>query len=431
MDSNQLMQERAKLNAEANKILEAAEREQRGLTADENDKWERIMSDADALAEKANLAAKREKTALVEAELNRSQRKTAPTAGLSVNRGRNEGNKSEAVRSWFLRGITRSASIEQIDNAIACGIDLSSRQTNVKLTPQFWGQEQRALANSGNWNVPDLGQQLDVALKFWGGAKNLVKVVPSSNGIAYPIPTLNDTNNKATIISEGATVSAPTDPTTGNVTLNAFKYSTGPLCVSLEMLQDSQVPVESIITGLVAERVGRAVNEHITIGTGSGQPYGLTARASNSSVVVGGTVASPTFSVDLIMDLIASIDPAYRNAPNFGFMMNDSTKWRFAKLKDSTGQYLLTPSVIAGQPDRIQGYPIYINQDMPSVAANAKIVLAGDYSRYTWREVLDVQFYRLDELYALQNQVAFMAVYRGDGNLINTNAVKYLSAPAS
>lgn len=427
MDSNQLMEERGRLNAEARKILEAAERENRSLSAEENDKWERIMNDADSLAEKANLAAKREKTNLVEAELNRSFRKTAPAPGQQYS-NRSEGNRSEALRSWFSRGASRAVSAAQIDNAAACGIDLSSRSFSVSLRSNH---EQRAIANSGALNVPDFGQELDVALKMWGGAKNLVKVVPSSNGVPYPIPTLNDTANMAGIIAEGATVTAPTDPSFNSVVLNAFKYSSGPIPVSIEALQDSIIPLEQEISGLVGERIGKVINKHITVGTGTNQPYGLCSRAADSGVVVGGSVASPTFSIDLAYDLLASIDPAYRNSPGFGFMMNDSIKWRFAKLKDSTGQYLLQPSVIAGQPDRLGGFPIYVNQDMPSMAAGAKIILAGDFKRYTWREVLDVQFFRLDELYALSGQVAFLAIYRGDGNLINTSAVKYMAAPAS
>lgn len=426
MDSTELKNERAKLLVEARKIVDKAEAEgNRSLNAEENQQWERMMGDVEVLSGKISTLEKREATAAAENEVNKSYRKTSPVAqAQSFSRSR-EGNRSEAMRSWFMRAANTGATSEQIDNAIACGIDLNSRFMNINLK-----SEQRALAN-GTLNIPDFGQEFDRALKAYGGAKNLVKNMQTTNGVSFNVPTVDDTSNMAVIVSEAGAIATNADPTFSSVSIGAYKYSTKAIQVSLELLQDSIIPLESLLTDLLAERLGRAINNHITVGTGSSQPYGLTARAGNSSVVVGGTVASPTFTIDLIYDLLASVDPAYRNAPGFGFMMNDAVKWRFSKIKDSTGQYLLQPSVVAGQPDRLAGYPIYVNQDMPAFAANAKIVLAGDYSRYLWREVSAVQFYRLDELYAIDGQVAFMALYRADGNLVNTNAVKYLAAPAS
>jgi HK97 family phage major capsid protein len=420
MDSLTMREERAKLVIEARKVIDQAEAEgNRPLTGEENQKWERLMGEVDSLAEKISTSEKREATSKAEAELSKSYRKTSPT----VHNTRKEGNRSEAMRSWFLRGANKGCSAEAIDNAAACGIDLSSRWMNVSLR-----SEQRALAN-GTLNIPDFGQGFDRALKAFGGAKNHVKNWQTANGVTVNVPTVDDTSNMATIVAEAGSIPITPDPTFSSVALGAFKYSTRAIQVSLELLQDSVIPLESLLTDLLAERLGRAVNNHITVGTGSGQPNGLCPRASTSSVVVGGTVASPTFSVDNLLDLIASVDPAYRG--NSKFMMNDAIAFRFRKLKDSTGQYLWQPSVIAGQPDRLCGYEVFINQDMPALAVNARVVLFGDYGRYIWREVSDLQFYRLDELYAISGQVGFMGLYRADGNLINTSAVKFLSAPAS
>lgn len=420
MDSVQLREERAKLVCEARKVYDTAEKEGRNLNGEENEKWERLMGEADALAEKINTVEKREATERAEHELSKSYRKTSPQ---QIHTKR-DGNREQAMRSWFLRGAGQSISNADRDNAEACGIDLSSRLMSINL------RESRALSN-GTLNVADFGQGFDKALKAYGGAKNLVRNWQTANGVSVTVPTVDDTSNMAAIVAEAGAIATNVDPTFSSVTLGAFKYSSRAILVSMELLQDSVIPLESLLSDLIAERMGRAINNHITVGTGSGQPNGLTTRASTSSVVVGGTVASPTFSVDNILDLIASVDPAYRQAPGAGFMMNDAIAFRYRKLKDSTGQYLWQPSVVAGTPDRLAGYPVYINQDMPGLAANNRLTLFGDYSRYVWREVMDVQFYRLDELYALNGQVAFHALYRADGNLINTASVKFMAAPAS
>lgn len=420
MDSVTLREERAKLVAEARKVYDSVEKEGRTLNGEENEKWERLMSEADKLGEKINTVEKKEATERAEAELNKSYRKTSPQHIAS----RKEGDRQKAMRSWLMRSTGKGASAEDLDNASACGIDLSSNWMSVNL------RENRALSN-GVLNVPDFGQGFDRALRAFGGAKNLVKNWQTATGVTVSVPTVDDTANQAVIVAEAGSVAVLPDPTFAAVNLGAFKYSSRAVQISVELLMDSVIPLESLIAELIAERMGRAINAHITVGTGVGQPNGLTTRATTSGVVVGGTVASPTFNLDNILDLVAAVDPAYRNAPGAGFMMNDNTAFRFRRLKDSTGQYLWQPSIQAGQPDRLAGYPVYINQDMPSLAANSRLCLFGDYSRYIWREVMDVQFYRLDELFALNGQVAFHAFYRGDGNLINTSAVRFMASPAS
>ena len=83
-----------------------------------------------------------------------------------------------------------------------------------------------------------------------------------------------------------------------------------------------------------------------------------------------------------------------------------------------------------GAPATLLGYPIYPNNDMASATTNGtKAVLFGALSKYKIREVLGIELIRLNERYADAHQVAFLAVARADGDLINagTNPVKYMA----
>ena len=133
-------------------------------------------------------------------------------------------------------------------------------------------------------------------------------------------------------------------------------------------------------------------------------------------------------------DLVYSVDPAYR--PNARWMLADASMAVIRKLVDSQSRPLWEPSVQAGQPDTILGYPVVINQSVATMAASAKSILFGDFSRYIIRDVSGIQLVRMDERYADYLQVGFYAFQRTGGRLLapNTttyNPVKYYSNSAS
>jgi HK97 family phage major capsid protein len=94
---------------------------------------------------------------------------------------------------------------------------------------------------------------------------------------------------------------------------------------------------------------------------------------------------------------------------------------------DTTGVPLWQPSLVAGQPDLIHGYPYIVNQSMTTPATAVKSILFGDFSKYIIRDVRDVVLMRLDERFAEQHSVAFLAFARSDGDLLDagTDPVKY------
>jgi HK97 family phage major capsid protein len=110
--------------------------------------------------------------------------------------------------------------------------------------------------------------------------------------------------------------------------------------------------------------------------------------------------------------------------------MNDATLGSLRKLKDSQGHPLWQPSVIAGTPDTINGYPILIDQAFPTMAASAKSIAFGDFEAgYVVRRVRDMQMMRLAERYADYLQVGFFGFLRLDAKPDDATAVKaYVNA---
>lgn len=155
-----------------------------------------------------------------------------------------------------------------------------------------------------------------------------------------------------------------------------------------------------------------------------GQPTGIVTAAT-----LGATAAAETaISFDELVDLEHSIDPAYRQSGQCRFMFHDTTLKQLKKLKDLENRPLWLPGVAVKEPDTILGYAYTINQHMPALAAEARTVLFGDFSKYLIRDIMAVSLFRLtDSKYTEKGQVGFLAFSRHDGNLVDVGgAVKYL-----
>lgn len=292
----------------------------------------------------------------------------------------------------------------------------------------FGGSEFRDLSigtnSAGGFTVPPgFLQKLTDALKAYGGMLQVANVINTSSGQPLQWPTADDTGNVGAILAENT--GAPTqDVTFGTKTLSAYMYTSKMVKVSYQLLNDSAFDLGAWLPTKFAQRIGRAINTHFTNGTGGGvQPVGLIPNLVVGKV--GLTGQTLTVQYDDLVDLIHSIDPAYREGGVGRFMMADSSLKAVRKLKDTQGRPLWEPSLQQGTPSSLLGYPLIINQDMPVMAANAKSVAFGDFNAaYVIREVQGIQVKRFDERFADALQVGFLSFARYDGQVDDLNAAK-------
>jgi HK97 family phage major capsid protein len=101
-------------------------------------------------------------------------------------------------------------------------------------------------------------------------------------------------------------------------------------------------------------------------------------------------------------------------------MFHDDSLKLIRKLKDSQNNYIWTAgSIQTGAPDLLLGKSYVINQDMATPAANAKAVLYGDFSKFIIRDVMQVEVFRLNELYIRNGQIGFIAFARSGSVLVD------------
>lgn len=287
--------------------------------------------------------------------------------------------------------------------------------------------------SEGGYSVQsDIAKQLIESLKAYGGMRSVSTVIVTEQGNPLSFPTTDGTSETGELIAENTTANGA-DPTFGTAAVNAYKFSSKIVAVPFELLQDSQVDIEAFVRNRLAERIGRATNTYFTTGSGTAQPRGVVTGAGSGKV--GTTGQTLTVIVDDLIDLVHSVDPAYRGNGRCGFMLNDASLKVVRKLKDSTGRPIFIPGYdgLGGpMPDNILGYGVTINQDVAVMAANAKSILFGDFSKYVIRDVMQGTLFRFtDSAYAKLGQVGFLMWARSGGNLLDTGAVKYYQNSAT
>jgi len=268
--------------------------------------------------------------------------------------------------------------------------------------------------------------ELEKFMLYYGGILEACRVVRTKNGATMPWPTNNDTANTGRLLAEaGDASSGATDLAFGNVSLLAYNYTSDLIKVARVLLQDDSVPVENVLGESLAERLGRILNTHCTTGDNSSKPQGITVGATQGKVTANATA----FTRAEIIDLVHSVNRAYRKSPKAGFMFNDAILGAIKKLAIGTGddRPIWQPSMREGEPDKLEGFQYWVNDDMASsVATGNKTMLFGDMNKYIVRMVSDVEILRLNERYAEAHQVAFVGFQRFDGRIINSAAIKYL-----
>jgi HK97 family phage major capsid protein len=111
--------------------------------------------------------------------------------------------------------------------------------------------------------------------------------------------------------------------------------------------------------------------------------------------------------------------------------MNDSTIKVARKIKDTIGQYIWQPGLQAGEPDMILGRPVYADPNMPAFGTSTTPIAFGDFGGYFIRDVTPLRFERSNDFAFGSDLVSFRAIFRTDGQLGDTNAVKLYQTAAT
>jgi len=394
-----LMEQRKNTEAQMRALLDSAEKEERSLSAEETEQFEKMSSDMDSLRKQAD--------SLVQAEeRTRAAGDALEKAGVKGNEERGAERDVETQLRSFLKGESRSFEgfgTEAETRALSTGT-LGAGGATVPTT--FYGQL--------------MEHAIEVATMLAGGATTWTTT--SGENIDVPVTV---THPQGAQVSEGGVI-PQSDPVFGKRTLGSYKY--GDLIeVPKELLEDTGVDLQGYLARAAGWAIGNALGEKLIIGTGTSEPAGVVGSST-----LGKTAGSLTPTFDDVIDLFYSVIGPYRNRPSASWVMEDTTAGYLRKLKDGNSNYIWQASVIAGTPDTIEGKPVRTDPYMPVMGANAKPLLFGDLASYVVRLVNGVRFESSEHFSFNKDVITFRALVRGDGLLMDqSGAVKHLLLPAA
>ena len=239
-------------------------------------------------------------------------------------------------------------------------------------------------------------------------------------------PKMTTAGTAAVLVTEGNAVSDGT-PTVGETDFTPFMYRTLQKA-SMETIADAEFTLlTDIVLPDMAQQFAAAENGAFTTGTGSGQPQGIITGATSNGVTAA-NAASITF--DDIIKLFHAVPVQYRSVPTFGFMAKDAVIGVIRKIKDSQQRYIWEPATQVGDPDRILGKALYVNNSMAGadpVVTATKTLLCGDFYYY-WigdRQGLDIQTAK--ELYLANGQIGYFGFARFDAHVMQAEAFAVLT----
>ena len=207
--------------------------------------------------------------------------------------------------------------------------------------------------------------------------------------------------------------------------------------VSEWALDDLFFNVEGWLTENVADEFAYQEGVAVISGNGTNKPTGMTnttpvTTADGASPVRAAaayqyiaSVASPfAVTVDSLIDLVYTLNSAYR--PGSAFVMNSLTTGSIRKLKTTgSGEYLWQPSLQAGQPNMLLGYPVVTWENLDDIGSAKFPVAFGNFARgYLLATRTDIRITR--DAVTKPGYIRFYVRRREGGIVLNNDAIKFI-----
>lgn len=293
----------------------------------------------------------------------------------------------------------------------------------------------RAWSTSGSGTgaefVPtNLGDTVYRKLLAYGGLLNYLAAnggtFSSANGDPFNFPEFDATGLTGSQLSENSADSAQSSLASSSKAFSSYCYTSGMALISHQSIRDSKFPIVDILSSGLAEGLGRAMAAKLISGTGSSQPEGLL-----QNVVSGATAADvDAFTYDELLTLMFSVNEPHASN-GVWITSRDGLRILFG-LVDGQGRPLFLPSIREGQPATLIGRPIYVDLNMPTVAAGHTPIVFGDVARgFKARMVGDLVIRSSDDRYFEYNQTAVVANQYFDSRAVDLSCYKALTMAAS
>lgn len=320
----------------------------------------------------------------------------------------------------------RKAHAAAFDKWFRKGVDAGLRDLEVKASMTTQSDP------DGGYLVPDeMASTIDRVLSANSVMRQLATVMPIGTSTYKKLVSMGGATSGWVGEEEARTETAT--PQLRELLFNVMEMYAKP-ATTQTMLDDGIVDIAGWLAGEVQTTFDEQEGAAFISGNGVKRPRGLLSYSTvaNSSYAWGslgfvnsGATAdfAATAPGDALIDLLFALKAGYRQ--NASFLMSDVVMGRVRKFKDGQGNYLWAPPTTVEQVPTILGKPVYTDDNMPNVGANAFPVACGDFKRGYL--ILDRQGIRiLRDPYTSMPNVFFYTTKRVGGGVANFEAIKLL-----
>lgn len=386
MNERELLAKRAELINQARAMLEAAEKEKRDFSAEEQTNYDAIFADMSKIDKKLeNLR----KLGTVDDGEFRSAEPEKPEGSERGNRSPEEEKRTRAFDAFLRRGaILPELRALQADSDAAGGF---------YTTPQQF--------------VNRLIQAIDdqVFIRQWATPNTVTQAQSLGVPTLAADPADADWTSELGTGNEDSAMSFGKRELKPNPLAKRIKISNRLLRLTPE--------VESLVIARLAYKFAITYEKAGLTGSGANQPLGVfTASADGISTSrdVSTDNTTTAFTTDGLKNAKYALKGGYW--PRARWLFHRDGVKLLAKLKDGDGRYMWQNSIQLGQPDMLDGIPLFTSEYVPNTFTTGLYVgILGDFSYYWIADALDFSIQRLNELYAATNQTGFIGRLESDG----------------
>ena len=288
---------------------------------------------------------------------------------------------------------------------------------------------------------PQVDNTIDGILRDLSPMRSLARVVSMSAGNSWE-KIIGRTGSQSGWAGEEDTRDDTDTPTLGKVSIFPEELYAVPQLTN-HVLEDSSFDLTAFVTEDVAGEFSVTEGAAFVSGDGIKKPRGFLTRPVSTDgdatrtfgtlqyIATGNAGAFATSNpADKLHDLLTALKPAYRKGDGVAWLMNSQTANVIRKMKDGQGNYLWTNSIVAGQPDRLLGYPVALDEAMPDIGANEFAVAFGNWKR--GYAIVDKSGMRLIvDRVTKKGWTKMYFAKRVGGGVVDSNAIKRLKFAAS
>lgn len=180
--------------------------------------------------------------------------------------------------------------------------------------------------------------------------------------------------------------------------------------VSVSLINNAQFDIVGYVVNKIAQSIAEFLEKELIVGATNIK--GITdASYEDKGVKKVETATKGALIADDLIDTQAALKMNVQDGCQW--LMNQAMLTKVRKLKDNNGQYILNPDLRAGFGFELLGKPVMISDEMP-----ADTVIYGNWSAMYVNIQEDINIRQLNEVYAAQHGVGFVAWAELDAKLV-------------